>query len=312
MRVTHGSTTAPAEVEGDTPGTAAPETAPVVEQEETGFRQVEHTPAAKEPNPAPAANAQPAPAEDDEDDAPAADDGAPAKLSRRQLERMLAQAQHEKQQIEGRYQHLEGQHRQLLPQAQMTHRQLVEARLTSKESELAGLRKTLADALETGDTATVVDTQVKLGEVQFELTALRHAKQRTEAQQPAQQEQQRPQPQQAQPQGPSAKAVAWADRNPWFGKDTSMTGAAYAIDASLKEEGYVPDSEAYYRELDRRLAADFPGKAGGQQPRRSSPVAGVPGQTRGRRSTNSQLSDSEKAMARRLGVPYERYAAFRK
>jgi hypothetical protein len=293
MRVTHESTS-PAEIEDE-----APAAAPVVENETTGFRAVEHA-----PEPDPAADAELAAAEPAAEAAAAAaepEDGAPGKLSRRQLERMLAQAQQEKQQAEGRL-------RAVLPQAQTQQRQLVEARLTSKEGELATLRKTLADALETGDTATVVDAQVKLNEVQFDLTALRHAKQRAEAQST---QQPRPAPRPAQ-QGPSAKAVAWADRNPWFGKETSMTGAAYAIDASLKDEGYVPDSEAYYRELDRRLATDFPGKIGGQQPRRSSPVAGVPGQTRGRRAPTLQLSDSEKAMARRLGVPYERYAAFRK
>ena len=91
-----------------------------------------------------------------------------------------------------------------------------------------------------------------------------------------------------------------------------MTGTAYVIDAGLQNEGYIPDSPAYYRELDKRLVEKFPEKFGGGKTRRA-PVAGVRNQTRRQDDgRQSKLTAREKDMARRLGVSETAYAAHRK
>ena len=103
------------------------------------------------------------------------------------------------------------------------------------------------------------------------------------------------------------KALRWAQSNTWFGKDVAMTGAAYSIDAQLKQEGFDPSSDEYYSEVDRRMKDSFPHKFEEEKPKQV--VAGV---RRGTKNTPNKvrLSESQLAMAQRLGVPPEEYAKF--
>jgi hypothetical protein len=264
----------------------------------------------------------PARAEDDDDDdatpAPAAD-GAPPRLSRRQLEKNLADAEArnaagaaQTRKLLDDHARLRTQFEQAGPRVQSTERQLVEARIASKDAELVRYRKEMADALEVGDTSGYVEVLTKHNDAQFEANALKYTRQRMEQQQPkptAAPVQPAAQPQQPSAQRPSPAAVAWAERNQWFGKDDAKTGAAYAVDATLKREGYAVDSPAYYRELDSRIAAAFPDTGGTRRP---SAVAGVPGPARSRLTRSPQLTEREQAIARKLGVTYEQYAAHRK
>ena len=58
-------------------------------------------------------------------------------------------------------------------------------------------------------------------------------------------------------------AQEWAEKNPWFNKDKIMTEAAKVIHTKLvEEEGHDPimDPEAYYKEIDRNMALEFPHK----------------------------------------------------
>jgi len=85
-----------------------------------------------------------------------------------------------------------------------------------------------------------------------------------------------------------------------------MTGAAYAIDAQLKMEGYNPSSEDYYSELDRRIGESFPAKTAKAKPKQV--VAGV---TRAQSAPKRvSLTKSQIAMANKLGVPPSEYAKF--
>ena len=60
---------------------------------------------------------------------------------------------------------------------------------------------------------------------------------------------------------PDPKAESWASRNTWFGRDTAMTYTAFDIHKKLtEEEGYDPQSDEYYAEIDKRIRLDFPHK----------------------------------------------------
>jgi hypothetical protein len=72
-----------------------------------------------------------------------------------------------------------------------------------------------------------------------------------------------------QPQGPdpeiASHAQEWVGRNQWYdpkGK-TEESKIVLAIDQTLVEEGYNPKSEAYWQELDRRVAKRLPNLKGG-------------------------------------------------
>lgn len=47
---------------------------------------------------------------------------------------------------------------------------------------------------------------------------------------------------------PEQAAVAWAQRNTWFGSDMDMTELAYQVhDRLVLEEGVLPSSPRYYK-----------------------------------------------------------------
>lgn len=109
------------------------------------------------------------------------------------------------------------------------------------------------------------------------------------------------------------KAQQWAKKNDWFGSDVAMTTSAFAFHRQLVEqEGYDPTSDEYYSEVDRRMAEAFPHKLGKtQQNTVNEVVAGssrgsTTARTRSRRKV--QLTPSQVAIAKRLGVPLEEYA----
>ena len=114
---------------------------------------------------------------------------------------------------------------------------------------------------------------------------------------------------------PSPKAVAWADKNPWFGEDQVMTYAAYGIHQKLiGDEGFDSNSDEYYEEIDKRMKKEFPHKFKSDtnevQVSNSKPVQTVASANRttktGRRTV--KLTPSQVAIAKKLGVPLEEYA----
>jgi hypothetical protein len=118
-----------------------------------------------------------------------------------------------------------------------------------------------------------------------------------------------------QEQAPDPKAEDWASRNTWFGKDTAMTYTAFDIHKKLtEEEGYDPQSDEYYAEIDKRIRLDFPHKFDTNRSNlgegSTKPVQTV---ASAKRSTNTgrktvRLTPSQVAIAKKLGVPLEEYA----
>ena len=122
--------------------------------------------------------------------------------------------------------------------------------------------------------------------------------------------------QQQQPQY-DPKAVEWAEKNQWFGQDQVATAAALAIDATLKNEGYDPSSDDFYKEVDKRLRQELPNKFGaapassattkeqvvGGQSRKSPDSTGG---KKGNRKVKLTRDDIE--LAKKWNIPLERYA----
>jgi len=119
------------------------------------------------------------------------------------------------------------------------------------------------------------------------------------------------QPKQQAPIDPQADA--WASKNPWFGSDNAMTYTAFDIHKTLvEEEGYDPQSDDYYAQVDKRIRLEFPHKfdkissTSSEQPVQNVASARRPATT-GRRKT-VKLTPSQVAISKRLGVPLEEYA----
>ena len=92
----------------------------------------------------------------------------------------------------------------------------------------------------------------------------------------------------------------------------SMTYTAFEIHKDLVEkEGYDPQSDEYYAEVDKRIRVDFPHKFGKTDTKQSTePVQTVASASRsvkpGRKTV--KLTSSQVAIAKKLGVPLEEYA----
>jgi hypothetical protein len=185
------------------------------------------------------------------------------------------------------------------------------------ETQITALKNVIRRAREEGDIDTETEANQRLTAAIWEQQQL--ARQKAEVQQPVQQR--APVAQQPVQQAPrvDVRAEEWAEKNPWFGSDVVMTNTVRGIHVELiKNEGFDPQSDEYYDEIDRRMQELFPKKFSGsaQQTNRSSrPVQTVASATRSsgvntsaRRSV--RLNPSQVAMAKKLGVPLEKYAQY--
>lgn len=189
---------------------------------------------------------------------------------------------------------------------------------TRVETQLAQTEKEMARAMELGDTQAAVEAQRKLTSLSIENDRASQAKMQQErqkevaAQQPQQQQAQPQQQQQQQVRRPDRKAEDWAEKNDWFGQDEAMTFAAFGIHKRLvEEEGFDPQSDDYYSELDERLQTEFPQKINGTSRRAAQTVAGVSrSSSSGRGKKKVRLTPSQVTIAKKLGVPLEEYAKY--
>ena len=187
------------------------------------------------------------------------------------------------------------------------------------ESQTDGAKRIYKEAYEAGDTDKMLEAQQALSNIAVQQQQYNTAKARAEqqAKMPVQQQQPVQQPVQQQRQAapvPDEKAVAWKDKNEWFGKDKIMTTAAYTIHQELiEEEGFDPNSDDYYTEVNRRMRGEFPHKFAAKKSGGGSQVASAGNSASrstktGRRTV--KLSHSAVAIAKKLGVPLEEYAKY--
>ena len=187
---------------------------------------------------------------------------------------------------------------------------------TSISTGLEAAQKELAAAIESGDATAQVEANKRIATLAFENAKLEQAKagrEEKQAEKPVTLSEPPVQTQQMDdPINPDPKAEAWASQNSWFGTDRAMTYTAFEIHKDLTEkEGYDPNSNEYYAEVDRRIKIDFPHKFGTTDNKQSTaPVQTVASATRsvkpGRKTV--RLTSSQVAIAKKLGVPLEEYA----
>jgi hypothetical protein len=175
-------------------------------------------------------------------------------------------------------------------------------------------QKELAMAIEAGDATAQVEANKRIATLSFENAKLEQRKQ----EKPVVQEPVRlqdggniPQPTVQDLPAPDPQAEAWAGRNTWFGQDRAMTYTAFEIHKDLVAEGFDPQSNEYYAEVDNRIKVDFPHKFGNTDTKHTTkPVQSVASANRSVKSGRKtvRLTSSQVAIAKKLGVPLEEYA----
>ena len=110
------------------------------------------------------------------------------------------------------------------------------------------------------------------------------------------------------------KAVAWQEQNPWFGSDDEMTSFALGLHQKLVKEGVDPRSEDYYERINTRMRQVFKDyfddgiedEPVEKKPQKKANV--VAPATRSTAPKKIVLTQTQVALAKRLGVPLEEYA----
>ena len=193
------------------------------------------------------------------------------------------------------------------------------------QTQVVALKQIIRKAREEGDIDTETEAHERLTALTMEQSQINVATQQREQQQQqwnyqqqvaAQQVVQQPQPQQE----IDPRVEEWAERNPWYGRDTAMTHAAWGIHRQLIQvEGFDANGNEYYDELDNRLKQAFPQKLGGGQQQTQNnrstrsvqtvaPASRSSGINNARRTV--KLTPSQVAIAKKLGVPLEEYAKY--
>ena len=219
-----------------------------------------------------------------------------------------------------------------LQQQKQEYLEAVGTNLKSSEAQinekLVIARDSYKRAIDSGDSDLILQAQEYLNNAQQDVIRLADAKRQYEALTPAQRDavaEQQVTQQTAAPEtynGYGLKAYQWAASNEWFNQDQILTNAALVIDAQLKEEGFDPEEDEYYQEIDKRLAENFPQKFGkateevvAEQPRKKSTstasqvVAGASHTSASPSNKKVKLSQEDVRLAQKWGITLEQYAA---
>ena len=188
---------------------------------------------------------------------------------------------------------------------------------TRVKTGLDSAQKELASAIENSDAAAQIEANKKIAALSIDEARLNALKE----QQTTTKEEPAPKLSDADPLSESAqktspapdpRAEEWATNNSWFGKDRAMTYTAFEIHKDLTEkEGFDPQTDEYYAEVDKRIRLEFPHKFDKKESQTSKPtqnVASVKRSSNVRSGRTVRLTSSQVAIAKKLGVPLEEYA----
>ena len=139
--------------------------------------------------------------------------------------------------------------------------------LLEKEEETVQIKEREATELykkahASGDADLISKADSLKNEVAIQKEKVRIAKQKQEEanaqyQQPQQQTYQQPQ-QESQVVQPTQEALEWKQNNSWFGENAEATQYAQYTHMNLVNEGFEPDSDEYYTELNDRVYKVYP------------------------------------------------------
>lgn len=184
---------------------------------------------------------------------------------------------------------------------------------TRVSSELEIAKRKLREAVELGDIDKQVEAHKDIARLTFEADKVKSFR----PMQIEEPEEAVPEyvPQTPPPQ-PDEKTMAWARKNTWFGRDREMTDYARHIhDRLVVFDRVDPKTDEYWNKLDNELRKRYPHLSSGEEiedskapQQKQSPVV-APVKRSSTPPRKVQLSASEVAIAKRLGLTIEQYAA---
>ena len=195
-----------------------------------------------------------------------------------------------------------------------SHNSLIQSAKKQVEGELSMAKAKYKQAYDSGDPDAILEAQTALNTAQIRMERVNGLKPKQI--QPLQAEKTPVQPQVNAPQPQverDEKAESWRDDNPWFGSDDEMTAFALGLHNKLTKDGVDPRSNEYYEKINSRMRQVFPDQFDdgiedepASTQRKSSNV--VAPATRSTSPKKIRLTQSQIAIAKKLGVPLETYA----
>jgi len=188
---------------------------------------------------------------------------------------------------------------------------------TRVKTGLDSAQKELASAIENSDAAAQIEANKKIAALSIDearLNALKEQQTTTKEEPAPKLSDVDPLSESAQKTSPAPdpRAEEWATNNSWFGKDRAMTYTAFEIHKDLTErEGFDPQTDEYYEEVNKRIRLEFPHKFDKKESQTSKPTQNVASVNRSNTRSNRKtvrLTSSQVAIAKKLGVPLEEYA----
>ena len=195
---------------------------------------------------------------------------------------------------------------------------LVEQVKGKASAMIEAAKKEYKEAYEAGDPDKITEAQIKLNQAQNEAFRVQDYKPKPRAQETESKQVYTPAP--AQKHEPTKEDKAWMAENDWFQKEgeEAMTGFALGVHQSLIKKGINPkiDPESYYGEIDKRMRATFPDYFNKNvveteevtaPPRQAGSVVAPPTRS-AKKPRKVQLTSTQIALAKRLGLTPEQYA----
>ena len=181
---------------------------------------------------------------------------------------------------------------------------------SAAEMELDNAKRDYKEAYDQGDADRLLDAQEKLSQAQFKI---QKAKDFVPSRQP---EEVDVQPATNPAPLPDQRAIAWQERNEWFGKDEEMTSLALGLHQKLVSQygTSYPSTDEYWKKVDDTMRRRFPEQFGDkeeeaapQKVQRSKPASVVASADRSTPSKKVRLKQSQVLIAKKLGLTPEQY-----
>jgi len=230
--------------------------------------------------------------------------------------RAKEQALRERQELETFTRKLLEENQGLKNTTDRSHNTLIEQAKHQVTLEMDAAKKRYKEAYEAGDADQMLAAQEALttAKIRADKVAGLKPKPLQEKENPVQQAPTAPvRPTQAP--AVDTRAESWRQENSWFGADDEMTAYALGYHSKLVKEGVDPRSDDYYEKINSRMRKMFPESfddAGEEEQEPPKPKAKAPNvvapATRSTAPKKVTLTQTQVALAKRLGVPLELYA----
>lgn len=178
---------------------------------------------------------------------------------------------------------------------------------SSAEMQLEMAKKAYREAYDSGDPDQILAAQEALTKTTLQVDRVNYLKipavQQENFEVQNQQDQYQPAPK------PDTKAMAWQERNGWFGRNRGMTAYALSVHEELRDNGIAVGSDRYYSELDKTMRKRFPENFEDDIKEKApeKPQNVVASAKRTTSSKRVTLKASQVALAKKLGISPEQY-----